>query len=114
MLLLAVLEDPGSVTAQDDADRIGDFVGFLERLGSDGCDVNRLQGGCRKLHDIASFARSAVQKADHPQDAETTVRRGVMLARLEVRSVNPVHYQTGRIWLTHRFRAGHPPEALRR
>ncbi|WAO91540.1 Fungal-trans domain-containing protein [Fusarium falciforme] len=94
VLLLAVLEDPGSVTAQDDVDRIGDFVNLLERLGGDGCDVNRLLGGCRKLHDIASFARSAVQEADHQQDAETIVRRGVMLARLEVR-------------------AGHPPEALR-
>ncbi|KAM6529513.1 hypothetical protein FALCPG4_007649 [Fusarium falciforme] len=83
VLLLAVLEDPGSVTAQDDVDRIGDFVSLLERLGGDGCDVNRLLGGCRKLHDIASFARSAVQEADHQQDAETIVRRGVMLARLE-------------------------------
>ncbi|KAH7267964.1 hypothetical protein B0J15DRAFT_509923 [Fusarium solani] len=54
-----------------------------ERLGGDGCDVNRLLGGCRKLHDIASFARSAVQEADHQQDAETTVRRSAMLAQLE-------------------------------
>ncbi|KAJ3460884.1 hypothetical protein MRS44_011751 [Fusarium solani] len=72
-----------SATAQNDIDRIGDFVGFLERLGGDGCDVNRLLGGCRKLHDIASFARSAVQEADHQQDAETTVRRSAMLAQLE-------------------------------
>jgi hypothetical protein len=114
MLLLAVLEDPSSATAQNDIDRIGDFVGFLERLSGDGCDVNRLLGGCRKLHDVASFARSAVQEADHQQDAETTVRRSAMLAQLEVSSLNPVHCQAGRTWLTHRFRPGYPPETLRR
>lgn len=96
MLLLAVLEDPGSETAQDDVDRIGDFVGVLERLGDDGCDVDRLLGGCRKLHDIAVLACSAVQESDHPQDDETTMKRSVMLTRLEVSSLNPVHYQVGK------------------
>ncbi|RSL83291.1 hypothetical protein CEP51_004623 [Fusarium floridanum] len=80
MLFLAILEDPRSATAQADVGRIGDFVGFLECLGRDGCDVNRLLSGCRKLHDIASFARSAVQEAGHVQDTETIV----MLAQLEV------------------------------
>lgn len=97
MILLAVLEDPGSATAEADVDRIGDFVGLLERLGRDSCDVNRLLGGCRKLHGIASFARTAVQEADHPQDVETEVRRSVMLAQLKVSSTNPVHYQPGKL-----------------
>ncbi|RSL59529.1 hypothetical protein CEP54_007212 [Fusarium duplospermum] len=79
MLFLAILDDPGSETAQADVDGIGDFVGFLERLGRDGCDVNRLLVGCRKLLDVASFARTIVQEAEHPQDAETIV----MLAQLE-------------------------------
>ncbi|KAI8716178.1 Fungal-trans domain-containing protein [Fusarium sp. LHS14.1] len=83
MLLLAVLDDPSSPTAQDDIDRMGDFVSFLVRLAGDGCDVKGLLGGCRKLHDVASFARSAVQGIDNPQDDESAARRSVMLAHLE-------------------------------
>ncbi|RSL57041.1 hypothetical protein CEP53_006594 [Fusarium sp. AF-6] len=80
ILFLAILEDPGSATSQADVDRIGVFVGFLEHLGRDGCDVNTLLCGCRKLHDVASFARGVAQEAEHPQNPETIV----MLAQLEV------------------------------
>lgn len=68
VLLSETLAYPGSAHAETDVKLIHDFVQYLERLESKGCEVQRLINGCRRFWSIATCALIASQT-----DQEVTV-----------------------------------------
>lgn len=61
VLLSETLAYPASAHAETDVELIHDFVQYLERLKSEGCEVHRLLNGCRRIWSIATCALIASQ-----------------------------------------------------
>ncbi|XP_014553231.1 hypothetical protein COCVIDRAFT_40717 [Bipolaris victoriae FI3] len=61
VLLSETLAYPASAHAETDVELIHDFVQYLERLKSEGCEVHRLLDGCRRIWSIATCALIASQ-----------------------------------------------------
>ncbi|KAF5846950.1 hypothetical protein GGP41_003223 [Bipolaris sorokiniana] len=68
ILLSETLAYPASAHAETDVELIHDFVRYLERLESEGCEVHLLINGCRRFWSIATCALIASQT-----DGEVTV-----------------------------------------
>lgn len=100
MLLSAILQNPASATVQDDLRIMGEFVGFLRRLGDDGFDVQRILTACIKLHDVAACAVSISQAKEPSQTTGETSGQNHTLAQLEVSIIDLISPDLDKIRLT--------------
>ncbi|PSN74850.1 fungal-specific transcription factor domain-containing protein [Corynespora cassiicola Philippines] len=70
LLLSTILEDPSASQAKSDAETIGQFVGYLERLVAAKSDVWKLLDGCSRIHKIAECAVDLHQRGRIPFSPE--------------------------------------------
>lgn len=100
MLLSVILQNPASATVQEDLRIIGEFVGFLRRLGDDGFHVQRILTACIKLHDVAACAVSISQAEERSQSAGEASGQNHTLAQLDVSSIDLISPHLDKMRLT--------------
>lgn len=100
MLFSVIIQNPASATVQDDLRIIGEFVGFLRRLGEDGFDVRRLLTACIKLHDVAACAVSISQAEERSQSTGETSGQNHTLAQLDVSNIDFISPDLDKTMLT--------------
>jgi hypothetical protein len=87
ILLWAILENPRSAEAQDNACRIALFIRFLRTVVDDGCDVQRLLDFCISIGEVASCALGTSQALEQEQSRQVALGRGITLAQVEVSGI---------------------------